>query len=328
MSIVAFIVIAFMITVYVLLDGYDLGVGAITPLVARSDRQREGSMRSIGPFWNGNEVWLIAGGGALFALFPKAYASSFSGFYLPFIIVLWLLMFRGVAMELRSHFPSELWHQFWDACFAVSSVLLIVLFGVALGNLLHGVPLGRQGYFIGTFDELLNPYSVLVGVFALVALALHGTTFLVMRTQGPAAQRAQRLLPRLWAVALVLYIAVSAATVAERGIGFSWIGLVPLLTLASLGALLFLSLHKDGRGAFMASSAFLASLLLQAAVTLYPYLLPSLPLGSGGISIFDAAPSPLALASALTVTIVGLVAVVIYSALVMRQLAGKLVVED
>ncbi len=184
MSVLAFAVIAFMLTMYVLLDGYDLGVASITPFVARSDREREGSMRSIGPFWNGNEVWIIAGGGALFALFPKAYASSFSGFYLAFIIVLWLLMFRGVAMELRSHFPSEIWHQFWDACFFGSSLLLILLYGVALGNLLHGVPLGPEGYFDGTLNELLNPYSIMVGLFAIAALMLHGTTYLVMRTSG------------------------------------------------------------------------------------------------------------------------------------------------
>jgi cytochrome bd ubiquinol oxidase subunit II len=328
MSIAAFILIALMLTVYVLLDGYDLGVATITPLVARSDRQREASMQSIGPFWNGNEVWLIAAGAALFALFPKAYASSFSGFYLPLIVVLWLLMFRGIAMELRSHFPSEIWHQFWDFCFAASSALLILLFGVALGNLLRGVPLGPEGYFEGTFDELLNPYAVLVGVFAVVALALHGTTFLVMRTQGPAAERARRLVPRLWPAVLVLYVAVTAATLAERGIGFSWIDLIPLLSLASLAALLFSSLSKREHGAFAASCLFLASLLLQAAVTLYPYLLPSLPPRHGGISIFDASPGPIALASALTVTIVGLVAVVIYGTLVMRQMEGKVVVED
>lgn len=328
MSIAAFVLIAFMLTVYVLLDGYDLGVATITPLVARSDRQREGSMRSIGPFWNGNEVWLIAAGGALFALFPKAYASSFSGFYLPFIVVLWLLMFRGIAMELRSHFPSEIWHQFWDFCFTGSSALLILLFGVALGNLLRGVPLGPEGYFIGTFDELLNPYALLVGVFAVASLALHGTTFLVMRTEGAAAQRAQRLVPRLWPAVLVLYVAVSAATLAERGIGLRWIDLVPVLTLASLGALLFLSLSKRERGAFAASSVFLASLLLQASVTLYPYLLPSLPPRPGGISIFDASPGPIALASGLAVTIVALVAVVIYGTFVVRQMEGKIVVED
>lgn len=328
MSIAAFVLIAFMVTVYVLLDGYDLGVAAITPLVARSDRQREGSMRSIGPFWNGNEVWLIAGGAALFALFPKAYASSFSGFYLPFIIVLWLLMFRGIAMELRSHLPSAIWHQFWDFSFAASSALLILLFGVALGNLLHGVPLGPQGYFQGTFDELLNPYAVLAGVFAVAALALHGATFLVMRTEGPSTERARRLVPRLWPVVLVLYVAVTAATIAERGIGFSWIDLIPLLTLASLVAVLFLSLNKRETGAFAASSVFLASLLVQAAVTMYPYLLPSLPPSQGGISIFDASPGPIALASGLTVTIVALIAVVIYGTLVMRQMEGKLVIED
>ena len=328
MSVLAFAVIAFMLTMYVLLDGYDLGVASITPFVARSDREREGSMRSIGPFWNGNEVWIIAGGGALFALFPKAYASSFSGFYLAFIIVLWLLMFRGVAMELRSHFPSEIWHQFWDACFFGSSLLLILLYGVALGNLLHGVPLGPEGYFDGTLNELLNPYSIMVGLFAIAALMLHGTTYLVMRTTGRAAERARRLVPRLWAVTLVLYVAVTAATVFERGIGFAWIDIIPFFSLAALVWLLFASLSKRERSAFAASSLFVVSLLVQAAVTMYPYLLPALPPRHGGISIFDASPSPVALASALTVTIVGVIAVVIYGTFVMRQMAGKLAIEE
>jgi cytochrome bd ubiquinol oxidase subunit II len=328
MSVVAFVVVAFMLTAYVLLDGYDLGVASITPFVARSDREREGSMRSIGPFWNGNEVWLIAGGGALFALFPKAYASSFSGFYFAFIIVLWLLMFRGIAMELRAHFPSEIWHQFWDACFFGSSLLLILLYGVALGNLLHGVPLGPQGYFSGTLNELLNPYAIMVGLFAIVTLMLHGATFLVMRTEGPAAERARRLIPRIWPAVLVLYVAVTAATVFERGIGMVWIDIIPFLSLAALAWLLFASLSKRETSAFAASSLFVASLLLQAAVTMYPYLLPALPPRTGGISIFDASPSPVALTSALTVVIVGLIAVVIYGTFVMRQMAGKVVVEE
>ena len=328
MSIVAFVVVAFMLTMYVLLDGYDLGVASITPFVARSDREREGSMRSIGPFWNGNEVWIIAAGGALFALFPKAYASSFSGFYLAFIIVLWLLMFRGVAMELRSHFPSELWHQFWDACFFGSSLLLILLYGVALGNLLHGVPLGLQGYFSGTLDALLNPYALMVGVFAIATLMLHGATFLVMRTRGPAAERTRRLVPRLWPAVLVLYVAVTAATVFERGIGMTWIDIIPAFSLAALVWLLFASLTKRERAAFAASSLFVTSLVFQAAVTMYPYLLPALPPRTGGISIFDASPSPVALASALTVTIVGVIAVVIYGTLVLPQMAGKLAVEE
>jgi cytochrome d ubiquinol oxidase subunit II len=159
MSVAGFAVIAFLLTGYVLLDGYDLGVAAIAPLIGRSDHERASAMASIGPFWNGNEVWLIAAGAALFALFPAAYASSFSGFYLPFIVALWLLMFRGIALEVRERRASELWHQFWDAAFSLASGLLIVLFGVALGNLLRGVPLDSAGYFQGTFAFLLNPYA-------------------------------------------------------------------------------------------------------------------------------------------------------------------------
>ena len=169
MNVAAFWLLASMLTMYVLLDGYDLGVAVITPFVARSDQERGASMHSIGPFWNGNEVWLIATGAALFALFPQAYAASFSGFYLPFILVLWLLMLRGISLELRGHFPSQVWHEFWDACFFVASVLLVLLFGVALGNLLRGLPLDQTGFFLGTFALLLNPYALLVGLFAIAA---------------------------------------------------------------------------------------------------------------------------------------------------------------
>jgi cytochrome bd ubiquinol oxidase subunit II len=328
MSVVAFALIAFMLAVYVLLDGYDLGVAAITPIVARTDRQREGSMSAIGPFWNANEVWLIAAGGALFALFPKAYASAFSGFYLAFIIVLWLLMFRGIAMELRGHFPSEIWHQFWDAAFAGSSALLILLYGVAIGNLVHGLPLNQNGYFVGTFAGLLNAYAVIVGVFSVLALAMHGALYLVMRTNGAATERARRLVTWLWPFVLAFYIAASAATISERGIGVGAIDVIPLLSLGSLVGVLFTSLNKREHVAFTLSCMFLGSLLLQAAATMYPYLLPNPVPGMGGISIFDAAPSPVALASALAVTIIGLIAVVIYATLVLRPMAGKLEIED
>lgn len=328
MSVAAFIVIAFLLTGYVLLDGYDVGVAAISPIVARTDRQREGAMHAIGPFWNGNEVWLIAAAGTLFALFPKAYASSISGFYLAIVVVLWLLMFRGIAMELRAHFPSEIWHQFWDACFFGASVLLIFLYGIAIGNLLHGVPLGPDGYFTGSFAELLNPYALVVGVFALFALSLHGATFLVWRTEGVATERARALVPWLWPFTLAFYIAVSAATISERGIGLSWIDLIPIVSLASLVGMLLTSLMKRELWAFGLSSLWLASLLVQAAATLYPYLLPNLPPNHGGISIFDAAPSPAALASALIVLIAGIVAVLIYGTLVLGRMTGKQPIED
>jgi cytochrome d ubiquinol oxidase subunit II len=324
----AFAVVAFMLTAYVVLDGFDLGVAAIAPLVARSDRERAAAMASIGPFWNGNEVWLIAAGGALFALFPQAYASSFSGFYLPFIVVLWLLMFRGIAMELRGHFPSRLWHDFWDAAFSLSSALLIVIFGVALGNLLRGVPLDASGYFQGTFGMLLNPYAVLVGAFSLVVLAQHGALFAAMRIDGPPAQRAGAAARVLWWVVLAFYLAVSAATAVIRG-GLPVMPLwpLPMLSLIVLVAQAWLARRGNAAGAFAASCAFLVTLLATAAATLYPYLLPAYPAGSGGISIFAAAPSATALACALTVTIAGSAAVLVYSSLVWRRMAGKVRVE-
>ncbi len=326
---IAFGVIAFMLTAYVLLDGYDLGIAAISPLIARTGRERAATMASIGPFWNGNEVWLIAAGGALFALFPSAYASSFSGFYLPFMVVLWMLMFRGIAMELRNHLASDLWRQFWDAAFWLSSTFLIVLFGVALGNLLRGVPLDAHGYFAGTFAFLLNPYALLLAVFAVVTLAQHGAAFAIVRIDGDPALRAARLLRGLWWAALALYLLTSVATFAVRGGPASaWLYVVPAV---SVGALVVLQWSlRNGRAgaAFASSTTFIASLLLEAAGTLYPYLLPAFPAGrNAGISIESAVPSQPALTVALTVTVAGSIAVLAYGSVVWRRMAGKVRVE-
>jgi cytochrome d ubiquinol oxidase subunit II len=323
-----FVVIAFMLTAYVLLDGYDLGAGAISFLVARTAPERAAVMESIGPFVHANEVWLIAAGGALFALFPKAYASSFSGFYLPLIIVLWLFMIRGIALELRDHFNSVLWHQFWDAAFAGSSGLLILLFGVALGNLLRGVPLDEREYFQGTFAFLLNPYALLVGIFAVFALAQHAATFLALRIDGTPARRSLTLLRRLWWGVLVLYLGITVATYFVRGLPASpWLYVVPVVSLAALIAMIPL-LHRGQYGAaFAASSLFVATLLVEAAGSLFPYLIPGYPLGSGGMTIFEATPSPVSLAVALTTTIGGSIAVLIYGSLVTRAMAGKVHVE-
>lgn len=328
MSVAAFIAIAFLLTMYVLLDGYDLGVAAIAPLIARDDRERAAAMASIGPFWNGNEVWLIAAGAALFALFPAAYASSFSGFYLPFIIVLWLLMFRGIAMELREHFQSELWHQFWDAAFWLSSALLIFVFGLALGKLLRGVPLDAAGYFQGTFAFLLNPYALLVGLFALATLGVHGAAFAALRIDGGPGKRAMRVtLGGSWLV-LALYLAVTGLTLAMHSpITASWLLAMPILSVLALVTLWWSARKARAVAAFVTSSSFIVTLLVAAAGTLYPFLLPKFPAGHGGVSIFEAAPSVAALSCALTVTLTGVVAVAIYAPIVWRRMAGKVRVE-
>lgn len=328
MTIAGFVVVAFMLTMYVLLDGYDLGVAEVAPLIARTDAEKRAAMASIGPFWNGNEVWLIAAGAALFALFPAGYAAAFSGFYLPFIIVLWLLMFRGIAMELRDHFPSELWHQFWDASFSWSSALLIFIFGVALGNLLRGVPLDAAGYFQGTFAFLLNPYAVLVGLFAVATLGVHGAVFAAMRIDGEPGRRAARLVRTGTWVVLVLYAAVTALTFEIRPpFGRAWLFALPAIAMLALAALWRSAGGKRAATGFAMSCIFVASLLLASAGTLFPYLLPEFPAGSGGISIFEAAPSSVALTCALTVTIVGICAVAIYAPIVWRRMGGKVRVE-
>jgi cytochrome bd ubiquinol oxidase subunit II len=329
MNVAAFWLIAVMLAAYVMLDGYDLGVAAITPFVARTDRERLISMQSIGPFWNGNEVWLLATGGTLFALFPKAYASAFSGFYLPLIVVLWLLMFRGIALELRDHSPTRIWHEFWDASFAIASTLLILVFGISLGNLLRGVPLDASGYFQGTFAFLLNPYAILVGVFAIVTLAMHGAAFLRLRVDGLPAERARTALPWLWLGVTILYVAATILTIGMHGGAAAFNPLLVIAGFASLGALAAARVaiaHGAELATFLSTSGLVLALLVAAAGTLYPYLLAGYPPGTGGITIFGASPSPIGLMTTLIVTIAGLIAVVAYSATVWRRIAGKIAV--
>jgi cytochrome d ubiquinol oxidase subunit II len=315
-----------MLSTYVLLDGYDLGVAAITPFVARNERERLASMQSIGPFWNGNEVWLIAAGGALFALFPQAYASAFSSFYLPFMVALWLLMIRGISIELRQHYSSEMWHGFGDVCFSAASTLLIVVFGVALGNLIRGLPLDPQGYFLGTFGFLLNWYALLVALFAVSTLAQHGAAFLVVRLDGPPAERAHAALPALWVVTVVLFVAVTVATFRVRsGVATgTWVYVVGALSVGSLVWFRAAAARRREGAIFAASCAFIATLLISAAGTLYPFLIPGYPGGGNGLSIFDGAPSPVALRSAVGVTVIGSILVGIYGSFVWKALAGKI----
>jgi cytochrome d ubiquinol oxidase subunit II len=316
-----------MLALYVLLDGYDLGVATLGFVIGRNERERGAAMESVGPFLNGNEVWLIASGGVLFALFPEAYASSFSGFYLPFMVVLWLLMFRGIALELRHHFPGEMWRSFWDFTFFASSALLTVLFGVAIGNLLRGVPLDPHGYFQGTFAFLLNPYALGVGVFALLALALHGGTFLMFRIAGDFAARARGAVLVLFWPVLLAYLGMTAATFFMRAPlqqAPPALFIIPLVSLAALLALFVFARRDDGVRTFAASSLFVVSLMAAAGATMYPYVLPAYPAGSGGLSVEGASASPFALYSALGVTIFGLIAVIIYGTFVFRKFTTPL----
>src|SRR3984893_10439188 len=213
-----FWIVALMLAAYVVLDGFDIGVGIIYLFVARTEVERQQSIRAIGPVWDGNEVWALAAGGGVFFAFPLLYASSFSGFYLPLMIVLWLLMLRGISVELRSHMKNPVWVGFFDVVFCVSSLLLTIFFGAALGNVVRGVPLAADEYFFeplwtnfrvnqgnaGPNNGILDWYTVLTGVIALVTLTVHGSLYVAVKTEGEVNRRARLAAQWAWPLQLIL----------------------------------------------------------------------------------------------------------------------------
>src|ERR1019366_7891729 len=216
-----FMIIAVRVAAYVVLDGFDIGAGAIYLGAARTTDERRKILRAIGPVWDGNEVWLLAAGGTLYFASPLLYASSFSGFYLPLMMVLWVLMLRGIGIELRAHMENPVWVGFFDLIFCVASVLLAIFFGAALGNLVGGVPLGANGYFfeplwtnfrVGTNSGVLDWYTVLTGVIALVTLTAHGSLYVAVKTDGDLNQRARAIAMWAWPLQLILTIVGLVAT--------------------------------------------------------------------------------------------------------------------
>src|SRR5947209_4358400 len=222
METVWYCLIAAMIAVYVLLDGFDLGAGIVHLVVAKSDAERRQALRTIGPVWDGNEVWLLAAGGTLYFAFPAPYASSFSGFYPPLMIVLWLLILRGISIEFRNHIESLVWHPLWDVVFAGSSALLAIFFGAALGNVVRGVPLDSAGDFFlplwtdfspfpaaGHEAGILDWYTILIAAAALLTLTVHGALWLALKNQGDLEARARALASRLWWPVLAAIVAIT-----------------------------------------------------------------------------------------------------------------------
>jgi cytochrome d ubiquinol oxidase subunit II len=300
-----YILLAGMIIMYVVLDGFDLGVGALHRVLARTDAEREATTAAIGPVWNGNEVWLIAGGGVLFLAFPRAYAAAFSGLYLGLILVLWLLVGRGLGLELRHQVDHPLWRTACDTVFWLASAALALVLGLALGNVVRGVPLGRDGYFhMGLFD-LLNPYALLVGVLALVLLVGHGATFLAWRTEGELCARARRLARRAWWVQLILVAALAWPTAAVRPELPERLGdhpgrvVFPALAVGALAAVRAAQRAGAWHRAFAASCLLLAGLLSTAAAGLYPDILPARHDRPFGLTVDNAATGDHALRTAL-----------------------------
>jgi cytochrome d ubiquinol oxidase subunit II len=282
--------IAAMLAVYVVLDGFDFGAGIVHLFVARTDAERRQVLAAIGPVWDGNEVWLIAAGGTLFFAFPAAYAAAFSGFYLPLMLVLWLLILRGISIEFRSHLANPLWRPFWDAVFALASLLLAVVLGAAFGNVLRGVGLDGTGSFStplfsnfrpGQGPGVLDWYTVGVGVFAAAALAAHGLGYLRWKTSGAVQQRCARAAAAMWALVAILFVVGTVTTARVRPELFSAIAARPrswpFVLIAVSGLVAAPIAHRRGAelAAFLGSVAFLAGTLGATAAGLYPVLLPS-----------------------------------------------------
>lgn len=333
-----YLLVAAMLTAYVVLDGFDLGVGVLDLFLARTEVEHRELIRTIGPVWDGNEVWLIASGGTLYFAFPRLYASGFSGFYLPLIIVLWLLILRGVGLELRSHVDSPVWRGLFGGAFRIASLLLCVFFGAALGNVIRGVPLQPDGYFflplwtdwlVGPRPGVLDWYTVLSGVLALVALSLHGANWATLKTTGETNARARRAAALLWPALVVLTIVSVPATVAIRPGLLANYRSVPVLFAIPLGVAASLvgtwAWRRRGRerAAFVASGAYLALMLVGAAAAVYPNLLLSTTDPRLNITVYDAHSGAHALSVGLVWWSFGMLVAIGYFVLVYRMFRGK-----
>lgn len=333
-----FWIVTTMLTMYVVLDGFDIGVGIVYLFVARTEQDKRKAMHAIGPVWDGNEVWLIAGGGTLFFAFPLLYASSFSGFYLPLTIVLWLLMIRGLSIELRAHTHDNVYKSLFDATFFLSSALLAIFFGAALANVIRGVPLGSDDYFFlplwtdwrtGANPGILDWYTAIGGVLALLALALHGLLYLALKTTHQLNERATSMAKRLWPVVLLLTLASIPATVIARPEslvhyrehGAAW--LAPLAVATGL-AIVAISLARGWEGrAFLGSSLYLTAMLVGAAAGLYPVVLPSVGPAGHDITIDRALAGPHTLHVGLAWWSFGITLAIIYTVTVYWLFRGK-----
>jgi cytochrome d ubiquinol oxidase subunit II len=333
-----FWIVVLMLTAYVVFDGFDLGVGIVYLFVARTETERAQALRAIGPVWDGNEVWLLAAGGTLFFAFPLLYASAFSGFYLPLMIVLWLLILRGVSIELRGHYGDPLWRTFFDGLFSFSSVLLTIFFGAAMGNVVRGVPIGADDYFFlplwtnwqaGAHPGILDWYTVLAGLLAFAALSLHGALYLALKTEGDIERRALGLACLVWKATVVLTAIGIPATVLARPAsldnfkGHPVAFLAPLAVIASLGAMRFTMAKGSRLLAFFASCSYLVSMLVGAATGLFPVLLPAVGAVGHDITIDRAISDPHILHVGLVWWSVGIGLALMYFSIVYWLFRGK-----
>lgn len=333
-----FWLVSIMIAVYAMLDGFDFGAGILHPFVAKTDGERRDVLGAIGPYWDANEVWLIAGAASLYVAFPRVLAASFSGLYLAMYLVLWTLILRGIAVEFRSHVTLDLWRAFWDGVFTLASGLMPLFLGAALGNVVRGLPMNEHGQFnlplfthLGTQNPvgILDWYTVLVGAFVFVTLTAHGALFLAWKTAGPVQSRCRRIALPLWSVTTFLGVAVtvasakvSPATYANlRHAPMAWFGL--LLFVGGMVLVFVTQPRARDLAAFIGSSVFILGILIATAGVMFPVMLRSTSNPDFSLTAFNASASARALSAGATWWFMGIPLVLAYFAIAFRLHRGK-----
>jgi cytochrome bd ubiquinol oxidase subunit II len=339
METIWFIIAALMITAYVILDGFDLGAGIAHFYVGKTTKERGGILQAIGPVWDGNEVWLLASGGVLYFAFPVLYSAALSGFYLPLMIVLWLLIFRGIGIELRHQLQNPMWENFWDFTFATASSLLAIFFGAALGNVIRGVPLNADGYFfeplwtnwqVGADNGILDWYTVLCGIVAYTALTVHGASYLAVKTEDAMNNRSRKLAGFAWYLLVLVTIASLFATIyiqptALKNFSDYPIGwLIPIVVIDSLTAFKYFHAKGNDKFMFLSSCGYLAGMLVGAVFSVYPNVLPASTGEQNNLTIYNASAGSYGLQIGLIWWSIGITIAIAYFAVLYRAFGGKI----
>lgn len=322
LRVVWYVLIGVLLTGYAILDGFDLGIGVLYPFLARDERERRTLLAAIGPVWDGNEVWLLTAGGALFAAFPHAYATVFSGFYLAMMLVVFGLIFRATSMEFRR---EPRWRRFWDGAFAVGSFIPALLFGVSVGNVARGVPLNAQMHYTGTFFTLLNPYALLIGLLGLAMFLVQGAAYAACKTNGDLQARARRWLRRSQVAFAVLFVASAVASAFVRPAAFSRPPAWAAGAVVAAGVVwgrFAAARHRDLQ-AFLGSSLAIAGLMGVLGAGNFPNLVPALNDPALSLTLYNASSSEKTLTVMLVLALVGMPIVIAYTAYIYWVFKGK-----
>jgi cytochrome d ubiquinol oxidase subunit II len=333
LNILWFVLLGVLLTGYAVLDGFDLGVGMLH-LAARNEKDRRLMLNSIGPLWDGNEVWLVTFGGAMFAAFPNAYATVFSGFYGAFMILLFALIFRAVSIEFRSKRESPAWKRFWDCSFFVASALATFLFGVAAGNALLGIPVDAGGEFTGSFFGLVRPYTVLIGLLTVSFAVMHGAIYLFLKTEGELQQVVHRWMWRGFGLTLICYMLATIFTLtlipqaARNFYVHHWTWLIVVLTVlafANIPRAIFLGRPFQ---AFLSSSLTILALVFLFSFALYPNLVVSNISQEYSLTIYNAASSQKTLRIMAIIAVIGMPFVLAYTVAIYWAFRGKVKIAE